>query len=117
MSSSSADNDSGTEEETINQHTHAPGNQINDGITMGVAEPRIVELLQEEGVASSASPQQLGSNSSPYKAAAQREVEDERRPVEAIPNRSGSPVGSLLSIPDDTPSIHVSWQLFFMLWH
>jgi len=105
MSSSSADNDSGGEEETVNGDTGLAGAQTNDSGTRDAEEPRILELLQEERDAAPVISLPFGDN--PYKAAAQIEDEVEDRSAEATPRRSRSPIGSLLSIPDDTPSVHV----------
>ena len=107
MSSSSADNDSGAEEETINGDTLAPGAQMNDSGTEEAVVPRILEILQEEKDAAPATPQQLGDDNNPYRAAAQKEDGVEDSSAEATPRRPGSPIGSLLSIPDDAASMHV----------
>lgn len=111
MSSSSVENDSGAEEDTINggvlaEGVHAPyiesgenGKQNGGG--------RIAQLLQEEKGAAP-TPQPLGNGTNRYKAAQQRDDGSEDGSVETLPHRKGSPADSVLSIPDDSPSVQGS---------
>ena len=107
MSSSSAENDSGTEE-TINDNKSILDNGKDDVGNGDAVGARIVELLQEERDAAPATPQPLGDGNNPYKAATERENEVEDVSAEVRPQRPASPIESLLSIPDDTPSVQVS---------
>ncbi len=106
MSSSSAEYDSG-EEGTIN------GDEVNGnnrtpraGSENGTLESggRIAELLQEEREAP-ATPQPLGNGVNLYKVTQHLESLSEDGSV--LPSRTGSPIDSLLSIPDDSPSVQV----------
>lgn len=110
MSSSSVDNDSSAGEETINGDTidgaraetpteyNQNGSQARGG--------RIVELLQEE-LEEVTTPPPLGNGTNVYKGFQHTDSPSEDGSVDALPKRSGSPIDSLLSIPDDTPSIQV----------
>jgi hypothetical protein len=111
MSSSSVENDSGADEDTINgdaiigtEHT-APAESNGNGTQQ--AGGRIAELLQEAREGASTPPQQLGNGTSRYKAAHQVESASEDGSLEAPPKRTGSPIDSILSIPDDSPSVQV----------
>jgi hypothetical protein len=57
-------------------------------------------------------PQQLGKGGNRYKAAQQMDNESENGSSEALPRRAGSPIDSLLSIPDDSPSVQVQQPQF-----
>ena len=107
MSSSSVDNDSGTEE-TINDNKSILDDRKDDVGNGDAVGARIVEFLQEERDAAPATPQPLGDGSNPYKAATERENEVEDVSAEVTLQRPASPIDSLLSIPDDTPSVQVS---------
>jgi hypothetical protein len=110
MSTSSEDNDSGAEEATLN------GDELNGGQVTptqtsnenGIAPAggRIAELLQEEREGAS-TPPQLGNGINRYKAIQQMETPSEDGSLDPIPRRADSPVDSMLSIPDDSPSIQV----------
>jgi hypothetical protein len=111
MSSSSVDNDSGAEEDTVNGdapviNESSAINGDDDNMTQPAA-GRIVEILQEERDTAT-TPLQLGNGVSRYKAVQQIENESEESPAEALPLRPGSPVESMSSIPDDTPSVQVA---------
>lgn len=105
------DNDSGAEEDTINGNIIvADGQQENDEVhdTMPRAGGgRIAKLLEEER-GSAPTPQPLGNGDNRYKAAQHIDSESDNGSMDALPRRAGSPIDSLLSIPDDTPSIQVS---------
>jgi hypothetical protein len=111
MSNSSEDNDSGAEEATLN------GDELNGGqVTptqssnengLPPAGGRIAELLQEERQGAS-TPPQLGNGINPYKAFQQIESPSEDGSLDDLPRRSESPVDSMLSVPDDSPSVQVS---------
>ncbi|KAG9241209.1 Golgi CORVET complex core vacuolar protein 8-domain-containing protein [Calycina marina] len=109
MNSSSADNESGSDGDTINEDMPVQPKRTDENVN-GNGKPvgsRLVELLQEEREAP-ATPLQLGDGSNPYKSAAQQGDTDEEETPEAIPRTTASPTASLLSIPDDTPSVQGS---------
>jgi vacuolar protein sorting-associated protein 8 len=80
-------------------------NESNENGTQAIGD-RIVELLQEERDDAS-TPPQLGNGTNRYKANRQLGNVSEDGSLEAPPKRTGSPIDSLLSIPDDTPSVQV----------
>jgi vacuolar protein sorting-associated protein 8 len=110
MSTSSEDNDSGAEEATLN------GDELNGGQVTPTqtsnengtapAGGRIAELLQEEREGAS-TPPQLGNGVNRYKAIRQIETHSEDGSLDALPRRADSPVDSMLSVPDDSPSVQV----------
>ncbi|KAF4629617.1 hypothetical protein G7Y89_g8528 [Cudoniella acicularis] len=111
MSSSSVDNDSGAEEETINgdaidrrQDVLAHGERENGNKPV---EGRIVELLQEEREGS-LTPQQVGNGTNRYKTIGALESASEDGSLDTLPRRPASPIESLMSIPDDSPSVQGS---------
>ncbi len=118
--SSSEENDSGAEETTlngdeINGRAHTPTQASNkDGILP--ARGRIAELLQEERESAS-TPSQFGNGINHYKAAQERDSPSEDASPDALPRRTGSPIDSLLSVPDDSPSVQVGkatkWLLIY----
>lgn len=69
---------------------------------------RIVELLQEERDGAS-TPQHLGNGTigSRYREIQQIDEASEDGSLEALPRRAGSPIDSILSVPDDSPSAQV----------
>ena len=75
----------------------------------------IAEILEEELQAPSTPlPQGNGSIAHRYREIVQEteaDVVSENDSTDVTPLRAGSPIGSLLSIPDDTPSVQVSWGL------
>ena len=107
------DTDSGADEEIINGDTpnvDRPAAKLDggeNGIRPGGG--RIVELLQEERDGSS-TPQPLGNGTSRYKSIPQLDDGSEDGSAEALPQRAGSPIESIQSIPDDSPSVQVSRQ-------
>lgn len=110
MSDSSEENDSGAEEATINGDTYNGAEDIAD-TESGEHGPspiggRISELLQEEREGAS-TPQQLGNGVNRYKAVHQESASEDGS-LETLPRRTGSPIDSLLSVPDDSPSVQVS---------
>lgn len=70
---------------------------------------RIADLLQEERRQSSEQPREDSAVIKRYKELGHEESEavSDNGSAEALPRRAGSPVGSTLSIPDDTPSVQV----------
>lgn len=110
MSSSSVENDSGAEEDGTNGDAAATSldapytERDENGKQNGGG--RIAELLQEERGAAP-TPQPLGNGTNRYKAAQQIDDTSEDGSVETLPRRRGSPIDSLLSIPDDSPSVQV----------
>ena len=107
MSSSSADNDSGAEEGSINRDVKPADSHIavRDGATNGTeqAGERILELLEEERD-DAATPQPLGNGVNRYKKLPHLDDELEDGSSDALPRRPESPVDS---IPDDSPSVQV----------
>ena len=110
MSSSLVANDGGAEENTRNgeaevENLHEPYTESGEnGKQNGGG--RIAELLQEERGAAP-TPQPLGNGTNPYKGAQQIDNGSEDGSVETLPRREASPIDSLLSIPDDSPSVQV----------
>lgn len=104
------DNDSGAEEETINGDALAadehPAN--HGGIRNGAhaAGGRIAELLQEERDGAF-TPEPLGNGTNRYRLAQQTEDGSEDGSSEVLPRRAESPIESIISNPDDSPSIQV----------
>ncbi len=107
MSDSSEENDSGAEEATINGDAYNGTEDVGD-VENGPSPTggRISELLQEEREGAS-TPQPLGNGVNRYKAAQQPESASEDGSLDALPRRTGSPIDSLLSVPDDSPSVQV----------
>jgi len=109
MSSSSVEYDSGEEEGTINGDDLNGNNRTpRAGSENGAPEAthRIVELLQEEREGPGAL-QQLGNGINRYKFTQTMDSASENGSIDALPKRAGSPIDSLLSIPDDSPSVQV----------
>ncbi|KAE8451100.1 hypothetical protein EG329_004772 [Mollisiaceae sp. DMI_Dod_QoI] len=108
MSDSSEENDSGAEEATINGDAYNGTEDVGD-VENGPSPTggRISELLQEEREGAS-TPQPLGNGVNRYKAAQQPESASEDGSLDALPRRTGSPIDSLLSVPDDSPSVQGS---------
>ncbi len=107
---SSEDNDSGAEEATlngdeINGRALTPTQISNEDGTLP-AGGRIVELLQEERDSAS-TPPRLGNGINHYKNVKQIDSPSEYGSPDALPRRTGSPIDSLLSVPDDSPSVQV----------
>jgi hypothetical protein len=107
MSSSSADNDSGAEEGTINGDvksavSHTP---TQEGDTNGTQQAggRILELLAEERDDAS-TPEPLGNGINRFKKIPRIDDISEDGSTDALPRRPESPVDS---IPDDSPSVQV----------
>lgn len=105
------ENDSGAEESTVNGdeeasngHTPKPPGVGNGASAVG---GRIVELLQEER-GGALTPEPLGNVSHRYHDLQQADSLSEDGSLDALPRRAGSPIDSLLSIPDDSPSVQVS---------
>lgn len=117
MSSSSEDNDSGAEEETVNGDTETIHGESNSGSVVNNGTPvragRIVELLEEE-LEDVTTPPPLGNGTNIFKLNQHTDSPSEDGSVDAVPKRSGSPIDSILSIPDDTPSVQV---LFLAIFH
>jgi len=105
------DNDSGGDDDTITGDVpKADETSTDHGDNGSVARPsegRLVELLQEERDAPT-TPIQLGDSTNRYKAIQQTDNGSEDGSAEALPRRPGSPIESILSIPDDTPSVQVA---------
>ncbi|KAK2625593.1 hypothetical protein QTJ16_004905 [Diplocarpon rosae] len=112
MSSSSVETDSGAEEVTIDRDGDNSGQctTTEDGIGISAA-GRLVELLEEARDAAPTS-EQLGNGTNRYKVAPQVDntaAEDES--LDHPPLRAGSPVESLQSVPDDSPSVQLPLDL------
>ena len=110
MSSSSVDNDSGGDEEKdtgdvpmADENTTEREPRQNGPESGG---DRIVQLLQEERDGP-ASPPKIGNRTNRYKAVQNTGYGSEDGSSEFLPRRPGSPPESILSNPDDTPSVQV----------
>lgn len=110
MSSSSADNDSGAEDDTINRNgrstdSQSPTPRAIDGITNGTRQigGRILELLEEERE-DAPTPAPLGNGVNRYKKIPRIDDLSEDGLPDALSARPESPVDS---IPDDSPSVQV----------
>ena len=108
--SSSSENDSGAEEDTINGDVanggqHAAADEESNSEREG--EGRIVELLREEQEDAPTPPQKLGNGTNRYRATEPVESASEDGSMDTVPRRAASPIESLLSIPDDSPSVQV----------
>ncbi|TVY35321.1 Vacuolar protein sorting-associated protein-like protein [Lachnellula subtilissima] len=109
--SSSSENDSGAEEDTINGDVanggqHAAADEESNSGREG--EGRIVELLREEQEGAPTPPQKLGNGTNRYTATEPVESASEDGSMDTVPRRAASPIESLLSIPDDSPSVQGS---------
>jgi len=112
MSSSSTENNSGAEESIVNGNDentngHAPKPPVIENGTP-IAGARIVELLQEER-GGALTPNPLGNVPNRYHILQQTDNQSEDGSLDGLPRRAGSPIDSLLSHPDDSPSIQVSY--------
>lgn len=118
MSSSSAD-DSGAEEETIRGDGDMPdvlepaiNYHTSIDITPAAGAGRIAELLREERDSVS-TPIQLGDGTNRYRTVQETKDDSENSSAEvALPRRAGSPIESVVSTQDDTPSIQVASHHF-----
>jgi hypothetical protein len=110
MSASSADSDSGGEEATINgdaRDIRRNGDTVDDGDSqLDVEGGRISELLQEEQERPS-TPEKVTNGTNRYKATRDLESASEDGSLDAIPRGVQSPMESVMSIPDDSPSVQV----------
>ncbi|RDL42533.1 uncharacterized protein BP5553_02512 [Venustampulla echinocandica] len=111
MSSSSAESDSGVEEDTVDGDVAGRG---QDRVTQGESENegeesqgRIVELLQEEREGAS-TPQPVGNGTNRYRATRDIESDSQDGSEDTLPRRPESPIESVMSIPDDSPSVQGS---------
>lgn len=107
--SSSSENDSGEEEQSngdapVRDEQQTERVRSQNGVHL--AEDRMVELLQEERD-EAPTPEQIGNRTNRYTAVHQPDDESEDDSSEALPRRPGSPPESILSNPDDTPSVQV----------
>jgi len=107
------DNDSGAEEATINGdeingNSHTP-TQMSNGNGTRLTGGRIAELLKEEREGAT-TPEPLGNSTNRYKATEDLDVTSEDGSLDALPRRAASPIDSMLSIPDDSPSVQVGSQ-------
>ncbi|EPE24539.1 hypothetical protein GLAREA_08391 [Glarea lozoyensis ATCC 20868] len=112
MSASSADSDSGGEEATINGDTQDIARNgsgtVDDGDNqLGVEGSRISELLQEEQERPS-TPEKVTNGTNRYKITRDLESTSEDGSLDAIPRGVQSPMESVMSIPDDSPSVQGS---------
>lgn len=71
-------------------------------------EERIIQLLQEERDRGGPStPQQIDNRTNQYQVVQQAEDGSENGASEVLPRQPGSPPESIMSNPDDTPSVQV----------
>lgn len=75
-----------------------------------VADHHISDLLEEERQQDSALPSEGNGLAHRYKKLAEEELEatSDNGSVDALPRRAGSPVDSMISIPDRSPSVQVT---------
>lgn len=118
MSSSSADNESGEEEKDTGDVAVAEGSVTEYEHRQNDLEPgedHIVQLLQEERD-SPPTPRQA-TRTNRYKAVQDAGYGSEEGSSENLPRRPGSPPESIMSNPDDTPSVQVClgclWSLIY----
>lgn len=104
------------EEDTVDGDVTDRG---QDGISRSESENReeesqgrIVELLQEEREDASAS-QSVGNGTNRYKAAREMESDSQDGSEDTLPRRPESPIESVMSIPDDSPSVQVRYTHLF----
>lgn len=107
-----SENSSGAEEETVdgqdvleNGFADTPQDVDAEDVEHLVG-GRIAELLQEERDEGILTPQKLG-NGTKYKQPQDIENASEDGSVGVPPRRISSPIDSVLSIPDDSPSVQV----------
>jgi hypothetical protein len=110
MSSSSADSESGGEDAKINgdsQETgqNGLGSESENGGS-GADGGRISELLREEQEGPS-TPLPITNRTNRYKVTRDYENASEDGSLYAVPKGVQSPIESVMSIPDDSPSIQV----------
>ena len=110
MSSSSADNESGADEDTLTGNGTSAGSHTSprEGATSEAqhAGGRILELFEEERDNTS-TPEPLGYGINRYKETPQIDDVSEDGSSDALPRRPESPVDS---IPDDSPSVQVMFE-------
>lgn len=110
MSSSSADSDSGGEDSTINgdsNGTRQDGLHIEESEDGSHAEgERIRQLLLEERENPS-TPPRITNGVNIYKANRLADSASEDGSLDALPRGAQSPIESVMSIPDDSPSVQV----------
>ncbi len=94
--------DRGSSDEETVDGDHEDGDVREDG--------RIADLLEEARAASpTPAPDGNGAVANRYRELLQEQAEtaSEDGSVDALPRRAGSPVDSMLSVPDDSPSVQV----------
>ncbi|CAG8953369.1 hypothetical protein HYFRA_00003580 [Hymenoscyphus fraxineus] len=111
MSSSSADSDSGGEEETINgdgNETRQDGFNVEESEDGSHAEGERIRQLLEEERENPTTPLQITNGVNRYKANRIADSASEDGSLDALPRRPQSPIESVMSIPDDSPSVQGS---------
>ncbi|CAG8980533.1 hypothetical protein HYALB_00002530 [Hymenoscyphus albidus] len=111
MSSSSADSDSGGEEDTINgddNGTRQDGFNVEESEDGSHAEGERIRQLLEEERENPATPLQITNGVNRYKANRIADSASEDGSLDALPRRAQSPIESVTSIPDDSPSVQGS---------
>lgn len=105
------DIDSGEEEKDAIEVATAdanPTDPVQNGSEPG--EERIIQLLQEErDRGGPLTPQQIDNGTNQYQVVQQAEDGSEEGASEVLPRRLGSPPESIMSNPDDTPSVQGSY--------
>lgn len=78
--------------------------------TAQAADHHISDLLEEERQQDSTLPSEENGLAHRYKRLAEEELEatSDNGSVDALPRRTGSPVDSMMSIPDRSPSVQVT---------
>ncbi|KAJ8066446.1 hypothetical protein OCU04_005505 [Sclerotinia nivalis] len=109
-----SENSSGGEEDTFDEQDVLANGYTDTSKDVGAEDVehlvggRISKLLQEERDEGISTPQKLGNGTNRYKQFQDTENMSEDGSVGAPPRRINSPIDSILSIPDDSPSVQGS---------
>jgi hypothetical protein len=110
---SPSENGIGAEEDIPDENSSSENGFVNvspDGFPEDEARPsggRVAELLQEEREEGMITPQRLGNGTNRFREVLNSDDISEDGSLGAPPRRVDSPIDSVLSNPDDTPSIQV----------
>lgn len=87
------------------------GDQVDDQLANG-SQQHLAEVLEEERhrAGTSTLPDIVFPNSGYRHLLQERDDASESGSAEGLPRRAGSPIESLLSVPDDTPSVQVCFS-------
>lgn len=112
-----SENSSGAEDDIVDEHNSAGNGFAVTSQDVGaedvkhLAGGRIAELLQEERDEGTLTPQKLGDGTNRYKQVQNAENVSEDGSFGAPPRRINSPIDSILSVPDDSPSAQVGQKI------